>query len=125
MRFNKKGSDRPGKSGKLRELANTESAKSRGLRGNAGYVGAWICGLRRLGGPKYFLHGSTFYVGNNFYLGYVGQIYFFVGQFFWVDLCVGQHFLRGSKIFERVYFYFFFALVNFYLLDKIILLYYN
>ena len=46
MRFNKKSSDRPGKSGKHRELANTESAKSRGLRGNAGYVGAWLVWVR-------------------------------------------------------------------------------
>ena len=81
-------------------------------RGLCGSVGAWVawvkflsrsCGLR---GSNYFLRGLTFYVGHNFYVGCVGQIYF----------CVGQFFLRVSKIF---------ALSNFYLLDEITLLYYN
>ena len=45
-----------------------------------GSVGAWVAWI------EYFLCGSTFYVGLNFY---VGQIYF----------CVGQNYLRGSKIF--------------------------
>ena len=44
-------------------------------------------------------------------------------NFFSLRLCVGQTFLRGSKIF--VWVKFFFALVNFYLLDEIILLCYN
>ena len=49
--------------------------------------------------------------GLNFYVGCVG-------------LCLGQNVLRGSKIFTWVIFFFFFlALVNFYLLDEIILLY--
>ena len=49
--------------------------------------------------------------GSNFYVGCVG-------------LCLGQNVLRGSKIFAWVIFFFFFlALVNFYLLDEIILLY--
>ena len=45
----------------------------------------------------------TFYLG---FLGYVGQNIFYVGQvflcgqiFFGVDLCVGQNFLRESKVF--------------------------
>ena len=53
-------------------LRNLESAKSRGLRGNVGYVDAWVAWLR----------GSNFYVGC---VGYVGQNIFYVGQHFtWV-----------------------------------------
>ena len=82
----------------------------RGLRGNVGYVGPWVawvnflrglCGLR---GSRYFLRGSIFYVGHNFYVGCVGQINF----------CVGPKFSAWVS-----------AWVNFYLLDAIILLYYN
>ena len=76
------------------------------------------------------LHGSNFYVvcvgymaQNIFYVGCVGQIYFSVdhfflrgSKFFSVVLRVGQNVRRGSRIF---------ALVNFCLLDEIILLYYN
>ena len=80
----------------------SESAKSRGLRGN---VVTWVCGLR----------WSKFCVG---YLGYVGLNIFYVGQhftwviifmwvewvkyifawvkFFCVGLCVGHIFLRGA-----------------------------
>ena len=73
-----------------------ESAKSHGFRGNVGCV------------------------GHNIYVGCKGQIYFCVG------LCVGKKFLRGSKIFPWIkFFFFFFALVKFYLLDEIILIYYN
>ena len=64
-----------------------ESAKLRGLHSNVGYVGprvAWVAWIK-------FLRGSTCYVGHNFYVGCVGQIYF----------CMGQNFLRGS-IFLRV-----------------------
>ena len=50
-----------------------ESAKSRGFRGNLGYVGAWVHGLR----------GSNFYAG---WLGYLGQNIFYLGHSF----CVGQ-----------------------------------
>ena len=90
------------------------------VRGSVGPWVAWVKFLRGLHG----LRGSKyFYVGHNFYVGCVGQIYFCVDQiffhgskFFCVDLCMGQNFLRGSKIF---------VLVNFYLLDEIILLYYN
>ena len=63
-----------------------ESAKSRGLRGSVGYVGpcaAWVKILRELRGlrgSKYFLRGSTFYMGHNFYMGCVGQIYFLRGS---------------------------------------------
>ena len=50
-----------------------ESAKSRELRNNVGYVGAWVKFSCRLSG----LHGSKyFYLGHNFC---VGQIYFCVG----------------------------------------------
>ena len=100
-----------------------ESAKLHGLHGSVGCMGqifTWVAGLH---GSKYFLHGSTFYVGDNFYVVCMGPIYLCMGQiflhgfkFFCVGLCVGQNFLRGSKIF---------AMVNFYLLDEIVLLYYN
>ena len=50
-----------------------ESAKSRGLHNNVGYVGAWVNFLRGLSG----LRGSKYiYLGHNFC---VGQIYFCVG----------------------------------------------
>ena len=70
----------------------SESAKSRRLRGNVGYVscvGPWVRGL----------HGLNFYVG---YVSYVGQnIFYVVIIFTWVawvkNFCVGQFFLRGSK----------------------------
>ena len=89
----------------------------------------WVRGLRGLRGSDFYLgclgyvSQNIFYVGHNFYVGCVGQIYFSMGQtflsgsnLFCVGLCVGQNFLRGPKIF---------ALINFYLLDEIILLYYN
>ena len=78
-----------------------ESAKSRGLRGNVGCVS--------------YVGQNIFYVGHNFYVGCVGQIFLCGSKWFCVGLCLDQNFLRGSKIF---------ALVNFYLLDEIILLYY-
>ena len=94
-----------------------------------GYLVTWVAWVRGLRGSDFYVGcmsyvgQNTFYVGNNFYVGCLGQIYFCVDQiffrgskFFCVDLCMGQNFLRGSKIF---------VLVNFYLLDEIILLYYN
>ena len=85
-----------------------ESAKLRGLHGNVGYVGPWVAwvnflrGLRGLCGSRYFLRWSIFYVGLDFYVGCVGQIYFCVGPeifvwvFAWATLfCVGHTFLRG------------------------------
>ena len=63
----------------------------------SGSVGAWVKFLRELRG----LRGSKyFYVGHNFYVGWVGMIYFCVGQ---IVFCVA----------------------SLYLLDEIILLYYN
>ena len=65
-------------------------------------VGAWVAwvevlrGLRGLRGSICFLGGSSFYVGHNFYVGCVGQIYFCVGQNFFVWV---QYFLRGSNNF--------------------------
>ena len=50
---------------------STEYAKSRWLLGNVGARVAWVkllCGLHGLRGSKYFLRGSTFYVGHNFLL---------------------------------------------------------
>ena len=58
--------------------------------------------MRGLRGSKYFLHGSTFYVGHNIYVGFVGQIYFCVGQHFLCELkdfLCGSKFLRGSIFF--------------------------
>ena len=75
-----------------------EYAKSRGLCGNVGYVCAWFAWVRWVRG----LRGSNFS-----FLGSLRGLKFFT----WVkNFCVGQ---------------LFFALVNFYLLDEIILLYYN
>ena len=51
------------------KLGWKELAKSRGLRGNVGYLGPWVRGLR----------GSKFYVGS---VGYVRQNIFYVGQHF-------------------------------------------
>ena len=63
-------------------------------------AGPWVRRLRRLRESKYFLLGSTFYVGC------VGQIFFCVGQIFLhesrifcVGLCAGHDFLRGSQFF--------------------------
>ena len=89
-------------------LFGRESAKLPGLRGNVGYVGAWVSGcvgqsvkflrgLHGLHGSKYVLHGSTCYVGPNFYVGCVGHIHFCVGQFFYV----GQDFLRELRFLAR------------------------
>ena len=43
--------------------------------------------------------------GSNFYVGCVDQIFLHGSNFFCVDLCMGQHFLRGSKIFAWVNFF--------------------
>ena len=78
------------------------SAKSRGLRGNVGYVGVWVArvkclrGLHGLRGSKYFLRGSSFYVGCNFYVGCVGQTFFARVQIFL------RGSFRGSKVFAWV-----------------------
>ena len=66
---------------KIKVIKCGESDKSGGLRGNVSYVGAYVAwvawvkflrGLRELRGSKYFLRGSAFYVGHNFYVGCVG-----------------------------------------------------
>ena len=74
------------------------TCKLQSMLSRLGYVGAWFAWvkflrrLRRSRGSKYFLHGSICYVGHNFYLGCVCQIYFYMNQTF----------LRGSKIFSWV-----------------------
>ena len=92
--------------------------------GYVGFLDPWVC-------------GSNFYVGS---VGFVGQIFTWVAWATWVKILftwviiftwvtwvkyvfawvnffwVGPNFLRGSKSF---------GLVNFYLLDEIILLYCN
>ena len=60
-----------------------ESAKSRGLRGNMGQVGASVAWMRGYVGQ------NIFYVGHNFYMGSVGQ-----------NVLRGS--LCGSKIFAWV-----------------------
>ena len=84
-----------------------ESTKSRGLHGNVVCVGLWVHGL----------------YGSNFYVGCMGQIFLHRSNF-----CVCGS-LRGSKSFTWVENFcvgqFSFAMVNLYLLDEIILLYYN
>ena len=87
----------------------------RELRGSVGAWVAWVKflrGLRGLRGSKYFLRGSTFYVGHDFYVDYVSQIYFCVGQFFlrgskfvYLGLYMGQNVLHGSKFFAWVNFF--------------------
>ena len=52
------------------------------LKNNAGlfiFESAKLCGLSGLCGSKYFVCGSIFYLGHNFYVGCMGQIYFCVG----------------------------------------------
>ena len=81
----------------------------RELRGSVGAWVAWVNflrGLRGLRGSKYFLRGSTFYVGHNFCVDYVSQISFCVGPnlfawaFTWVKIFyTGPNFLRGSIFF--------------------------
>ena len=73
-----------------------ESAKSRGLRGNVGYVGAcvaWVCGC--VGCVGQFLGCK----GQNIF--YVGQDFTLVISFTWIacqkHFCMGQFFLCGSK----------------------------
>ena len=97
---NKKVSQKVQKSFRTR-LEKNESAKLRGLRGNGDYVGPWVAwvrgsvgpwvawvnflrGLRGLRGSRYFLRGSIFYVGHNFYVGCVGPK-FFAWVFAWVN----------------------------------------
>ena len=75
-----------------------------------------LCGSNFYLGCLGCVDQSIFYVGHDVYVGCVGPNFLCGSNFFCVDLCVGQNFLRGSKIF---------SLVNFYLLDEIILLYYN
>ena len=82
----------------LHILVYVEYIKSRGLCGNVSWVGPWVrwlrgtnffCGLGDLRWSKYFLYGSTCYVGYNFYVGREGVKHF----------CIGQSFLHGSKFF--------------------------
>ena len=78
-------------------LFGRESAKLPGLRGNVGYVGAWVSGSNFYVGCMGYIGQNMFYVGPNFYVGCVGHIHFCVGQFFYV----GQDFLRELKFLAR------------------------
>ena len=67
--------------------SKTESTKSRGLRGNVGYMGAWVVRVT-------CLRGLRGYVGQNIYVGHhFTRVIFLRGTnfFAWV-----QNFLRGS-----------------------------
>ena len=87
-----------------------ESAKSRGLRGNMGHVGAWVRGLR----------GSNFYAGC---VGYAGQKIFYVGHNFCVG-CLGQYVFAWVFAWIKIFCVgLFLPCVSFYLIDQIILLY--
>ena len=69
-----------------------ESAKSCRLHGNVSYTGTWFTWVSGCVVIFFmwvawstwvkilFLRGSTFYVGHNFYVGCVSQLYFCVGQ---------------------------------------------
>ena len=85
----------------------TEHPVKESLLNHVGYVvcvGAWVAWVTFLPG----LRGSNIFAWVKFFFAWV---------FAWVKtFYVGPKILRGSI---------FFALVNFYLLDKIILLYYN
>ena len=95
-------------------------------------MGAWVAwvkslrGLRGLRGSKYFLRGSTFYVGHNFYVGCVGQMFlrgsFCGSKYFSMGLCVVKIFCVGPKFVRGL---FCFAWDSFYLLDDVILLHCN
>ena len=66
------------------------------VRGLRGPVCAWVtwvkilCALRGLGGSKYFLRGSTCYVGHNFtWVAWVKYIFAWANFFTWVNIiCV-------------------------------------
>ena len=79
-------------------LSFVESAKLRMLRGNVGYVGAWVKflrGLRGLRGSKYFLRGLR---RSNIFLR--GSIFLHGSTIFvWVEILLGSKFLRGSIFF--------------------------
>ena len=69
-----------------------ESAKSCRLHGNVSYTGTWFTWVSgcvviffmwvawSTWVKIFFLRGSTFYVGHNFHVGCVSQLYFCVGQ---------------------------------------------
>ena len=91
-----------------------ESAKSHGLRGNVGAWVAWSHGCV----SQIFTWVNIFFTWDAWVKYNFAWVKFFcVGlNFFCVGLCVVQIYLRGSKTF---------ALLNFYLVDEIILLYCN
>ena len=62
-----------------------------------GCVETWVTWVAWIALVK-LLRGSTCYVGHNFYVGCVGQIYFCVGQ----NFLRGSIFLRGSTFFAWV-----------------------
>ena len=64
-------------------------------------MGDWVAWVRKLRGSNFYV-GCVGYVGHNFCVGSVGQIYFCLG------LCVRQNILSMSKTFAWVFFFFFF-----------------
>ena len=65
------------------------------VRGFRGSVGPWVAWVKILGGLPGYVGQNMSYVGHNFYVGCVGQIYlcgsiFFAWVFAWVTIiCVG------------------------------------
>ena len=77
-----------------------ESAKLHGLHGSVGCMGqifTWVAGLH---GSKYFLHGSTFYVGDNFYVVCMGPIYLAWVKFF----CMGSNFFVWVSAWVKIFY---------------------
>ena len=62
--------------------------------------------LHELRGSKFFLRESIFYVGHNFYVGWVGQnLFAWVNFFTWFKIfCVSQKFLRGLNFGVSLFF---------------------
>ena len=81
------------KSTMKKRCISDKSAKSRGLLGNVGYVGAWGAWVKFLRGLRGLRRSNIFYVGHNFYVGFVSQICF----------CVCQTFYVGPKFFAWVF----------------------
>ena len=73
----------------------------RGLRGSVGAWVAWVKflrGLRGLRESKYFLRGSTFYVGHNFLRGLRGSNTFLRGSIFFVVFLKNIDWRFGNNI---------------------------
>ena len=83
----------------------SESARSRWLRGNVDYVGAWFAWVRGCVGCVGYVGQNIFYVGHHFtwvlIFTWVAWVKLFLcgSKFFCISLFVGQNFLGGSNNF--------------------------